>query len=104
MKTFPVKLDGAFNQLTAFFTPRVEAYARENAPWTDQTGNARSGLHAVPFHEPLIAHGVILSHSVPYGIWLEVRFDGKYAIIVPTIKAMGKELMGAVRGLMARIK
>lgn len=65
-------------------------FAKINAPWTDQTANARSGLHA---KASSINGGesfeLLLAHSVPYGIWLEVRWSGKYAIIMPTLNVIG---------------
>lgn len=103
LKAFPPKLDAAISQTIDYFAVRSESYMKENAPWTDRTGNARSGLRATPFHEPPIRHGIILSHSVPYGIWLEVRFEGKNAIINPTLEQMGPELMGTFRELIARV-
>jgi hypothetical protein len=32
---------------------------------------------------------IIIAHGVPYGIWLEVRFSGRYAIIGPTLVYTG---------------
>lgn len=85
--------------VTAFYAPQVENYARLNAPWSDQTGNARNGLIARASKENGW-YGITLAHSVPYGIWLEVRWAGKYAIILPTVEAMGPKVMGTFnRGL-----
>jgi hypothetical protein len=65
-------------------------YMKQNAPWTDRTGNARAGLHA---DARSMVNGkvfeLILAHSVYYGIYLEVRFSGKYAIIMPTANWIG---------------
>jgi hypothetical protein len=96
---FPVELDLKIARLVDLFSFKVESYARTNAPWTDRTGNARNGLRAVPFHESPIAHGITLFHSVPYGIWLEVRHEGRYAIINKTIESQGAALIAACRGL-----
>lgn len=71
---------------------RVEAYAKLNAPWTDQTGMARAGLTAsvgVDGGEVVLT----LAHSVDYGIWLELIQDGSYAIIMPTLEALGPEIL-----------
>lgn len=91
----------------------VQDYARVNAKWTDQTGNARQGLFAR--HSTgggrnakgqftgggKSTHNITLYHTMPYGIWLEVRWAGKYAIIVPTIQVEGARIMGNVNKLMA---
>jgi hypothetical protein len=72
----------------------AETFARLNAPWTDRTGNARAGLHAnVNVINQGEAFELIVAHSVPYGIWLEVRFSGKYAIIQPTVDYIGQILI-----------
>lgn len=66
---------------------------RDNAPWTDRTGNARNGLKAEHQKQEMRWHQLTLSHSVPYGIWLEVRWSGRYAILNPTLEKIGPELM-----------
>lgn len=82
--------------------PQVANYAKINAPWTDQTGNARNGLTAQPYDEGTTV-GIILYHQVSYGIWLEVRWAGRYAIINPTIDAMGPKVMDQYNNLLARL-
>lgn len=86
------KIKRALTAVVAFEAPRAEAFMKANASWRDQTGNARSGLTARPYSRGN-AFGINLSHAVPYGIWLEVRFAGRYAIINPTIQRMGPEVM-----------
>jgi hypothetical protein len=77
---------------TTGFAAEVQAYAREHAPWEDRTGDARQGLTAEG-RQRLTSYTVVLYHTVDYGIWLETRWDGRYAIIIPTILHMGHELM-----------
>jgi len=72
--------------------PRAESYARQNAPWTDRTGNARNGLRVAHEKTPMVVHRLITYHSMPYGIWLEVRWSGRYAIIGPTMVAIAPQL------------
>jgi hypothetical protein len=61
---------------------------RQNASWTDRTGNARSGLFSEAnmvgedVIEIVFSHG----HTIDYGIHLETGNAGKYAIIVPTLQ------------------
>lgn len=82
--------------------PKVEAHMKFNAPWTDRTGNARQGLSAQAFEDGP-NHGIILFHTVPYGIWLEVRFNGRYAIIDPTIEVMGPQVMASLANILGDI-
>lgn len=80
----------------------VQNYARQNAPWQDQTGNARNGLMAEAFKDDR-GHGIVLFHTMPYGIWLETRWSGKYQIIEPTVQFYGPKVMQTVNKLLARI-
>ena len=70
-------------------------FAKNNAPWTDRTGNARSGLFSKASFGPEenFYCELLVAHSVFYGIFLEARFSGKYAIIMPTVNYMGPILM-----------
>lgn len=82
--------------------PEVENYMKLNAPWTDQTSNARNGL-AARAYEDNGEFGIVLFHQVDYGIWLETRFGGQYAIINPTIEAMGPKVMRDFDRLLERL-
>lgn len=77
--------------------PVAETYMRFNAKWTDRTGNARNGLRATHVAQPMVRHELIVFHTMPYGIWLEVRWSGKYAIIAPTLQVIGPDLMRRVQ-------
>lgn len=78
--------------------PQAESWMRSKASWTDRTGNARSGLRAqVQVSTNSVA--IILSHSVPYGIWLEVRWSGRYAIIGPAIQEFAPRYAGLVAAM-----
>lgn len=84
--------------------PQVEAHMKMNAPWTDQTGNARSGLRAEAYDLGGDEKGIILYHQVPYGIWLETKFSGRDAVILPTIEKMGPEVMASLENILGRIR
>jgi len=101
-RALPEKVNAGLFALTEFWAPKVQSHARVNASWVDQTGNARQGLSARAQHAPT-SHAIVLFHSVPYGIWLEVRWSGRYAVILPTIESLGRQVMGDVRGLMGRL-
>lgn len=86
--------------MMTYTAPRMEAWARSNAPWHDRTGNARRGLTAVALHSEN-QYQIIMFHRVPYGIWLEVRWSGRLQIIMPTIRHGVKDLEALTRGLLA---
>lgn len=85
-------VDLAFDSMQAV----AESYMRSNARWNDQTGNARNGLRAKHVGEAMVSHRLVLYHTMPYGIWLEVRWSGRYAIIAPSIQQLGPDLMHRV--------
>lgn len=66
-----------------------------NAPWTDRTSAARNGLFTVASRSGKV-RTITFSHSVHYGIWLEVKYSGRDAIIMPTILNVGPRLMRAI--------
>ena len=71
-----------------YVAPVGEQFMKTNAPWTDRTGAARSGLHTkVVVSSNKVA--IVFYHSVPYGVFLETRWGGKYAIVEPAIAYIG---------------
>jgi hypothetical protein len=68
---------------------------KSNAKWTDRTGNARQGLNAdVQVSTNNVA--IVLYHTVPYGVFLEVRWGGRYAIILPAMQYGGPLFVAAI--------
>jgi gentisate 1,2-dioxygenase len=80
----------AVQAVAEFVGGEMQNQARVNAPWTDRTGNARSGLFSVAARETAkalvtiyLSHG----HTVDYGKFLELAHGQRYAIVMPTIQA-----------------
>lgn len=86
-----------------FQAARGEAEMKTNAPWTDQTSAARTGLHTLTRFTPR-QYVIIFAHSVYYGIWLEVANSGNYQIIMPTLRRIGADTMSQLDGLFRKIK
>jgi hypothetical protein len=85
LKALLPKVDAGVDLAFDFMEAQAASYARANAPWTDRTGNARAGLKAKHTAVPMVEHTLIIYHTMPYGIWLEVRWSGRYAIVGPTM-------------------
>jgi len=102
LQKLPGRLDNLVRSVVEYYGSRGPAYMRKNAKWRDRTTNARNGLHTVTFHTAN-QHGIIYAHGVNYGIWLEVRFAGRYAIIMPTINDQGPRVMAMLEKGMGRI-
>ena len=79
------------------------AWAKDNAPWEDdgaETGvHARDALQAGVVWNSESSFTIFLGHgpTIFYGIWLEVRWGGKFAIILPTIYQFAPHLGDRIR-------
>lgn len=86
----------AITLISQFYAPKVEAWMKTNAIWTDRTGNARQSLYTWVDE---VGDTIILwlSHGVKYGIYLETRFSGRYSIIDPSIDYFFPRIMQDIR-------
>lgn len=96
LEDYQERLIKAIFALGQFFAAKIQAYAAKNARWTDRTGNARQGLTSIAIQT---ATGVIiyLFHKMHYGVWLELAFAGKYAIVLETMEAHYGQIMSMLR-------
>lgn len=97
------KFDRAMKGATAYHATEGVKYMKENAPWTDRTTAARNGLFTVP-RSTDTKHEITFSHTVPYGIWLEIANSGKYEIIMPSVRHIGNLYMQRLRGLLGKMR
>lgn len=95
LKEFLNKFNAALEMYSETEAKVLEGYAKENRPWTDRTGDARKRLtgSTEPYETGI---KIVLSHGVNYGIWLELAHEKRFAILEPTIRLKGSEV---VRGL-----
>ena len=76
----------AVKQVALYWGPVMEEYAKKNAKWDDQTGNARASIH---WNVDEISSEIVrlyISGGVDYFIYLETAFAGRYSILYPTIQ------------------
>lgn len=77
----------------------IENYMKSHRPWTDRTGNARRGLRCdVSASKMKRVTTLELKHSVYYGVYLEYGMGQRFAIIQPTIRIKGPEIMRDMQG------
>jgi len=86
--------------IAQYSATQMQNDAKANAPWTDRTGNARTGLFGTS--EADFAGKVVtiyLSHGVglSYGLWLELANSGRYAVIMRTMQNHYEPLMQMLR-------
>jgi hypothetical protein len=100
---YGVRIMVAIDALARYFANRMQNEMRINAPWTDRSGNARTGLFS--FADSAATDVVIIylshGHSVEYGKWLELANQGHYAIIMPTLQRMVPEIERQLKRLLA---
>lgn len=79
---------------------QMEEYARARAPWQNRTGAARAGLYgyADKVDDDAFIAGVAHGPDVDYAIWLEIRNNGRNAIISPTQAAFASKAGDVVAG------
>lgn len=87
MQGYGAALEEVPYRVALYYEPQVENAAKHHAPWTDQTGNARQALRA---RAERLGRGravLFLYHGMAYGVHLELRNQGRYAVIMPTLRS-----------------
>ena len=78
---------------------KLEKDAKQRAPWTDRTGQARQRLNAfVTEISPGICV-ITIAHGVDYGVFLELAHEKRFATIMPTIQRLSPEIMRGLKVL-----
>lgn len=79
------------------WAPQIEADMKRNAKWTDRTSNARQTLQVVVIQE---GNKIILiaKQHMFYGKYLELKSQGKYAIVMPTLRRYYPRVWTGIKG------
>ncbi|HSH78009.1 MAG TPA: hypothetical protein VLA19_05690 [Herpetosiphonaceae bacterium] len=74
-------------------------FMRQNAPWEDQTGEARRKLRWVRWHPKRLRDGarIALVHGASHGRYLELAHGGRLQIMGTTMAVKGPELLQRLR-------
>lgn len=99
---FKRNVDDQIQEELEEFAEECETHMKQEAPWEDRSGDARDGLTATAYLRGDV-HGVLLAHGEPYGRFLELRFGGRDAIVIPTLEEKGPQLMRRLHGLYGRV-
>jgi len=80
--------------------PDIVSWMQQNAPWVDQSGEARRQLQAVLF--PVLYDWITLAviQGAPHGKFLELNYFGKYSILAPAIDYWGPILMDNIQAIL----
>lgn len=97
MRDYEQRVYDAINYVADYFAPVLEEFAKSNAIWVDRTGAARQTLHGfkVELAKDIVA--IYLAGGVDYQIFLELKNQGRYAIILPTLEAHYGEITSMLR-------
>lgn len=79
------------------YAPLIEQWMKQNAPWKDITGNARAGLHAEVGILVGRHYEILLGGDVSYLYWLELKNQGRYAILQPALDEFSPKIFAEVR-------
>jgi len=83
-------------QVADFYAPKMESYAKKNAPWEDHTTNARNSIKGVRRDDSdNITVGV--SGNVSYFKYLEFAHGKKWAILKPTVDKFKPEIISKIK-------
>lgn len=98
---FGEKIDANTLRIATVIADEATAYMKAHHPWTNRTGAAEAGLQAsaVQLAEHLIA--IYLVSSAPHGIWLEIKYAGKWGIIPEAMVFAYGRLMQELRAIFA---
>jgi hypothetical protein len=88
----------ALRKLAKYFQPQIEGWMKEQARWTDRTGNARQGLHT-EIDDLIDGIAIDLLHGVEYGKWLELANQGRFSILMPALDHWSPIIWAAVEDL-----
>ena len=98
LRTFSSRVNNRISAVMDYNAGYTTSWLKSNAPWTDDTAAARTGLVALPFNVGT-QHELLMAYSVSYGIWLEIANSGRYAVITPAMRIVGEKIMRDMQSL-----
>lgn len=103
LNILPNRFNAALSMYGVTAAQKLQSTAQHNRPWTDRTSRARLGLTG---SSELTSDElrIVLSHTVDYGIWLELAHEKKYAIVEPTIRLNSIEVVSGLNNFLDKIK
>lgn len=103
LSNIPKKLKVALLLDSKNVASEMEKWAKANAVWEDQTGDARKHMKAhVKWEGPNLL-SIKMSHHVDYGVYLELCNEGKYAVLDKSIKEFVPEFQEGWKDILSRI-
>lgn len=103
LSLFEERLNVALRVYADTSARNLEGYAKEHRPWTDRTNRARLGLSGY-VTEIENGYRIIIAHTVDYGVWLEYAHEKRFAILEPTVRLQGPEVIRGMENLLNMVR
>ena len=81
----------------------ITARLKAEHPWQNQTGAAEQGLRCGVLEDDNTFR-VRAAHGVPYGIFLETKHQGRYAVLQPVMRSQWPLALRAVAAEVKKVK
>jgi len=91
LAVFDERLMAVVAKIFQYFETIAETEMKTGARWTDRTSVARNGLVSDSTRDGS-TFTLYFASMASYGIWLEIRWSGKYAIVGPVMNQVGPRL------------
>lgn len=104
LEIFQDKVDIAVRMYAETSALKLEAHAKDKAPWTDRTGEARKRLKGSVERTSPTIYRIKLAHGVDYGKWLELAHAKRFATIAPTINLKSQEIFNGLDRLFDKMR
>ncbi len=98
IRVLGTRIDAAILRVAQAVAEDVRQYMVANHPWTNRTNEAEDNLRASAHR--LAAHvvAIYLVQGAPHGIWLEIRWGGRWGIIPDALAYAFPNIMRELRG------
>jgi hypothetical protein len=90
----------AMNRILQFYAPQIEAWMKQNAAWTDRTGNLRQSLFAVMKRE-IDMMSIEIGYGMIYGDYVMAVGQGQYDIISNAMDYFRPKIFADVKAIFA---
>jgi hypothetical protein len=91
----------AVRTIMTAYIPEAENWMKSTAPWQDRTGNLRASLYAVVEDQPYTIVELVFDYGLDYGVYLEFKNQGRFAIIAPALDYHYPRIMADIQRLLA---